>query len=121
MKALFIIVNAGFSDEVVKRGRELGAGGATIINARSTGKDFIKAFGISFEEEKEIIISLVEDEVAERIGASFEDEKYKNEHGNGIAFSLPVDSVSLINKIVIDSSAETSLDSSTDPDAKANE
>ena len=37
MKALYIIVNAGFADEVMEIARGAGAKGATIINARGTG------------------------------------------------------------------------------------
>ena len=36
LKALYIIVNAGFASEVVDIARSLGSTGATIINARGS-------------------------------------------------------------------------------------
>ena len=56
MKALFIIVNAGFSEQIVEVTQELGAKGATIIPARGTGQKFVKVLGIHYEPEREILM-----------------------------------------------------------------
>lgn len=37
-KALFIIVNSGFSDHAIEIARNCGAGGATVIIARGSGE-----------------------------------------------------------------------------------
>lgn len=98
MKAVYIVVNAGFGAEAVELIRECGSGGATIINARGTGHHFQSFLGGNFEPEKEIIISLVTSSVAEKIMQTIADKKGAKTPANGVCFSLPVDKMTLINK-----------------------
>ena len=99
MKALIIIVNAGFSDEALDIARECGSGGATIINARGTGRKFVESmFGIHYEPEKEFIVTLVTETVAEKILAEIPKSIGENSPVNGICFCMPVDAMTLIKK-----------------------
>lgn len=97
MKALYIIVNAGFADEVVEIAREAGAGGATIINARGTGVVHKAILGITIDAEKEMILSLVDGDTAEKIILAVKGLKSPV---NGICFMLPVEKVVSVNKFV---------------------
>ena len=49
IKALIIIVNAGFSNEAIKIARESGATGATILNARGESLHHEVFMGISIQ------------------------------------------------------------------------
>jgi nitrogen regulatory protein PII len=98
IKALFIIVNAGFSREAVEITRECGAKGATIINARGTAGADYRLSGINYEPEKEIILSLVENGVAQKIMDAVREKAGVNTPSHGICFCMPVDKMTLLNK-----------------------
>ncbi len=93
MKALFIIVNAGFADEAVEIARAAGATGATIINARGMGTIHKSIMGITVDTEKEVIVSLAPADVADRIIAVIKEKAGPNTPTNGICFMMPVERV----------------------------
>ena len=88
------ILNQGYSDEFMTIAREAGAGGGTVINARGLLKTGpAKIFGISIQNEKEIILILTTREkkvtIMEAVGKS---------HGisskaEGIIFSVPAGNI----------------------------
>lgn len=96
MKALFIIVNSGFSEEVIDLARENGARGATIINARGIGLNVEKILGITVDSEREIVLSLVDGETAEKIMKAIKEESGICSPAHGICFTLPVDRMTQI-------------------------
>ncbi|MDR3263855.1 MAG: P-II family nitrogen regulator [Clostridiales bacterium] len=98
IKALFIVVNAGFSTEAVEIARQCGAKGATIINARGTAGVNYKLSGINYEPEKEMILSLVSESVAEKIMNAVRDKTGISTPAHGICFSMPVEKMTLLNK-----------------------
>ncbi len=90
MRALYIIVTAGFSEQVVEYIRSVGATGATIINARGVSALHKEIMGISIDREKEIILTLIDAETADKIvEAVNKNEAFKSE-AHGICFTLPV-------------------------------
>ena len=91
LKALYIIVNAGFSSEVVKIARSLGSTGATIINARGSVAKPKTILGITIDTEKEIILSVVEKEIAEKIANAIKEEAGVGTAAHGLCFFLPVE------------------------------
>jgi Nitrogen regulatory protein PII len=100
MKALYIIINAGFADAVVDAARSAGARGATIYNARGSGAMQKSFLGISVDSEKETILSLVDDETAIRVmEAVRENFGRDNPAANGVCFCVPVEKMTPINKI----------------------
>lgn len=99
LKAIYVIVNAGFSEEVVQVTRECGARGATILSARGSGSVSKSIFGITIDSEKEIILSIVDEETAEKIVLAIKEKAGINSHANGICFVLPVDKMIGINSI----------------------
>lgn len=91
---IFCIVNSGFSEAVMDAAKKGGAKGGTVINARGTaGKEAEKFFGITVQEEKEIVMILTSSESKDKILQTLYDEVGLNTAGQGIAFSLPVDGV----------------------------
>ena len=98
MKALFIIVNSGFSEDVIDLARKEGARGATILNARgSAGVNIEKIMGITIDSEKEIILSLVEEDVAEKIMVAVKEKAGIASPTHGICFTLPIDMMTKIS------------------------
>lgn len=94
VKALYIIANVGFAEELVEVTRAAGAGGATIMHARGTS-DIGKAFlGISASPEKEIILTLVYTSVAEEIMARIRAQLGVSTPAGAVCFMMPVDKVS---------------------------
>ena len=76
LKALYIIVNAGFSAEVVEIARSLGSTGATIINARGSVAKPKTILGITIDTEKEIVLSVVEKSVAIKIMEKVKEHRF---------------------------------------------
>ena len=93
-EAIVCIVNSGFSEAVMDAAKKFGARGGTVLNGRGTaGKDAEKFFGISVQPEKEIVLIVVPTECKDNILHALYKEVGLESKGQGIAFSLPVDSV----------------------------
>ena len=100
---IFCIVNSGFSEAVMDAAKKGGARGGTVINARGTaGKEAEKFFGISVQEEMEIVMILVSSESKDKILQNLYDDVGLNTAGQGIAFSLPVDGVVGLSSAAVD-------------------
>ncbi len=91
LKALYIIVNAGFSAEIVEIARSVGAGGATIINARGSAGKAHSFMGITIDTEKEIVLSVVEADTAQKIMALVKERAGAGTPAHGLGFCVPVD------------------------------
>ncbi len=91
LKALYIIVNAGFSSEIVDIARECGSTGATIINARGSVKKPQTILGITIDTEKEIILSVVEKEVGDKIMQAVKEKAGVGTNAHGLCFYMPVE------------------------------
>ena len=93
-EVIFCIVNIGYSEAVMDAAKKFGARGGTLLNARGTASlDAEKLFGITVEPEKEIVMILVPKKCKDDILHALYSEVGLNTPGQGIAFSLPVDSV----------------------------
>jgi hypothetical protein len=91
---IFCILNQGYSDEFMAVAREAGAGGGTVISARGTAhKGQVKFFGISVQDEKEIIIILTTHEKKTRIMSAVSEKYGIASDAEGIVFSVPVDNI----------------------------
>jgi hypothetical protein len=91
---IVIIVNHGYSDELMSCAREAGASGGTVLNARGlVHQGPVKFFGILVQDEKEIITILtgrtkkvpIMRAVSERYGMASK--------AQGIVFSLPAENI----------------------------
>ena len=88
------IVNQGYSDDFMNTAREAGASGGTVLNARGQAHEgAVKFFGISVQEEKEIILILSPREKKVEIMQAVCEAHGLNSKAHGIVFSLPVDNV----------------------------
>ena len=93
-EAIFCIVNSGYSEAVMAAAKKLGARGGTVINALGTaGKEAETFFHITIQPEKEIVMILVPAEIKDSVLHALYQEVGLDSAGQGIAFSVPVDSV----------------------------
>ncbi len=91
MKALYVITNAGYADDVVDIARKAGAKGATIINGRGKTKVQEKILGINADTEIETIICLVDEETANKAMELISKEAGQGTPANCISFIVPID------------------------------
>ncbi|MDL2317882.1 P-II family nitrogen regulator [Eubacteriales bacterium OttesenSCG-928-A19] len=91
MRALYVIVNTGFANEVVDVARTAGVKGATIMNARGAGAPHGTVMGITVDPQKEIIIAVVDEETAERAMAAVKEKAGVETPARSVCFTVPVD------------------------------
>ena len=91
IKALFIIVNAGFANDVAELAYESGASGATILNARGEGAHHKSILGITVDTEKDIVVCIADAAISERIMNAVKENAGIKTPAHGICFTLPVD------------------------------
>ena len=93
-EAIFCIVNSGYSEAVMDAAKKLGARGGTVINARGTAsKEAETFFHITISPEKEIVMILVPKKIKDDVLHVLYQDVGLDTAGQGIAFSVPVDSV----------------------------
>ncbi len=93
-EAIFCIINSGYSEAVMDAAKKLGARGGTVINARGTAtKEAETFFHITIQPEKEIVMILVPSKIKDDVLHALYKEVGLDSAGQGIAFSVPVDSV----------------------------
>ncbi|GHV82549.1 nitrogen regulatory protein P-II [Spirochaetia bacterium] len=92
------VVNKGYSDEFMAAAREAGARGGTVINARGLAHQGpVKFFGISVQEEKEIIMILTTRAQKTPIMQAVSQAYGVSSKAGGIIFSLPVEDIVGLN------------------------
>ncbi|MDR2942350.1 MAG: hypothetical protein LBV17_07150 [Treponema sp.] len=88
------IVNHGYTDEIMNTARAAGARGGTVLHARGTAHEgAVKFFGISVQDEKEMILILSENDKKVPIMQAISENYGLNTKAHGLVFSLPVDNV----------------------------
>jgi nitrogen regulatory protein PII len=91
---IIAVVNQGYSDELMNTARAAGATGGTVINARGQAHEgAVKFFGVSVQDEKEVIIILTAREQKVPIMRAVSEAHGLNSPAAGLVFSLPVDNV----------------------------
>jgi hypothetical protein len=88
------IVNRGFSGDVMEAAKSAGAKGGTVINSRRIGNEEATGFwGLSVQEEKEIVMILTPVEDKLNIMRNISEKCGMNSDAKGIVMSMPIDSV----------------------------
>ncbi|MCL1811893.1 MAG: hypothetical protein FWG29_00060 [Treponema sp.] len=91
---IVVVTNQGYSDELMACAKEAGASGGTVINARGLiHQGPVKVFGVTVQEEKEIILILtnrskqvpIMQAVSQKFGLASE--------ARSIVFSLPAENI----------------------------
>ena len=88
------VINQGYSDEFMTAAREAGARGGTVMSARGLAHEgAVKFFGVSVQDEKEIILILTEREKKVPIMQALSQSYGITSKAEGIVFSMPVEQV----------------------------
>lgn len=88
------IVDRGYSDEVMDAARAAGAGGGTVVHSRSIGSEEATSYwGLSVQEEKEIVLILAETESKMAIMTAVGEKCGMHSEAKGLVLSLPIDAV----------------------------
>ena len=91
---VIIVTNQGFNNEIMACAKEAGASGGTIINARGLiHQGPVKFFGITVQEEKEIILILTGREKKVPIMQAVSQNFGLTSKARSIVFSLPAEDI----------------------------
>ena len=86
-----VICNKGFALEIMEKARTLGAEGGTILQGRGTAREEDEVFfGNKLVKEKEILLIIVNSDVASKVVDGIENMDCMKEDGAGIVYTLPI-------------------------------
>ena len=89
--AIFCILDEGYASEAMRKAKEVGARGGTIIRGRGTGDvEMMKKYGIVITPEKEILIILAPSSERDTIEKALSETVIEGKYIKPIIFSLPV-------------------------------
>jgi len=89
--AIYVIVDKGLGESVVETATRSGARGGVIINARGVGvHETSTLFSMEIEPEKEVVMLMAREHIAEMVIASLNKELKIDQPGNGIIFTQDV-------------------------------
>ncbi len=89
-----VIVNKGYSEEVMTHARAAGAGGGTVLNGRRIGNEEVKSFwGLSVQDEKEVLLIIADSENKSAIMHEISENCGMHTKAKGMIVSMPIDSV----------------------------
>ena len=85
------IVNAGYSENVMKAARSAGARGGSIVRGRGSANPESEEFlGVTIQPDKEIVLVLVTADIKDAVLKTIYKNAGLSTEGAGIVFSLPV-------------------------------
>lgn len=91
---IYVILNEGYSTDVMDAARPAGAGGGTVLAAKGTGMMAAEKFlGISLADEKEVILIVAKAEDKAGIMRAIIEKAGTQTKAGAICFSLPVSQV----------------------------
>jgi len=104
---IMCICNKGFSDTVMDAAKAVGVTGGTVISARGTANSQMeKTFGITIHPEKEIVMTIVSENIKDKVLKAVYESVGYNTACKGIAFAIPVDNVVGINSNFVEKMAK---------------
>ncbi len=105
---IYVILNEGYSDDVMDAARPAGATGGTVISAKGTGiKQAEKFQGLTLANEKEIILIVAKSSAKADIMRAIIEKAGLQTKAGAICFSLPVSQIEGLRRLEDDSETET--------------
>ncbi|MHB8964123.1 MAG: P-II family nitrogen regulator [Saccharofermentanales bacterium] len=90
-QAIFVVVDKGLAELVVKSAETAGARGATVINGRGAGvHETSKLFSMEIEPEKEIVLIIAKVEFIDAITNAINEFTQMDKPGKGILFVVDI-------------------------------
>ncbi len=92
---IMVLVDRGYSEEVMEAARTKGAGGGSVINTRwvGSGEEAMRFWGFSVQTEREIVLILAQKDQRKDIMKAIGDSCGAQSEAHGVVLSLPVDGV----------------------------
>jgi len=101
---VLVIVNEGFTEQVMDVAKANGVRGGTVFNALGTASEQAKKlFNISIQPKKEIVMMVIDTSIKTNLLHALYQQIGLNTPGQGIAMSLPIDEVVGLTPIKKDS------------------
>lgn len=95
------ILNSGSAEAVMDAARKAGAGGGTVIHGRGlNAKNAEKFFGFTIQAEKDMLLIVARTTEKDAIMRAIAEAEDMTAEGRGITFSLPVDSLAGISRMM---------------------
>lgn len=89
-----VIVNQGYSENVMNAAKECGASGGTIVHSRRIGNKEVTGFwGMNIQEEKEMIFIVADEENKMEIMKKISEKCGIQTEAQGMVLSLPIENV----------------------------
>jgi len=94
-KLIITIIKKGWAERILNAARKAGSRGGTILHGRGAAgiHEQKKLLGIPIEPEKEIVLTLIQQEKVEEVLAAITEAGQLNKPGTGISFVLDVEKV----------------------------
>ena len=100
---IMVMVNRGYTEEVMDGARAAGATGGTVLHARGCGMAGAeKFFGVTIQPEKEIIMIVASADCSCEIMAAMAEKVGPDSDANAVSFSMPLNAVRGIGSDVPD-------------------
>ncbi|MFO7305902.1 MAG: P-II family nitrogen regulator [Gammaproteobacteria bacterium] len=98
------IVRRGWGDTVLEASMKAGAHGGTVVFGRGIGRnEQQRVFGIQIEPEKEIVLTVVPQDIVNTVLEAITTAAELTVPGHGLAFVVPVEAVAGVVHLVDDS------------------
>lgn len=95
------ILNSGSAETVMEAATKAGAGGGTVIHGRGlNAKNAEKFFGFTIQAEKDMLLIVARTSEKDAIMRAIAEAENMTAEGRGITFSLPVDSLAGISRMM---------------------
>ncbi len=89
-----VVVNQGYSENVMEAARAAGANGGTVVTSRRIGNEQAMGFwGMSIQNEKDMVFIVTDSENKLKIMRAIGEKCGMNSEAKGILVSLPIDNV----------------------------
>lgn len=97
---IIVVLNEGYSDNVMDAARAAGATGGTVLHAKGTGKEHAEKFyGVSLAEEKDMIYILASADKKAEIMKAITTQCGRETPMGAVCFSLPVSEVAGLRRL----------------------
>lgn len=91
---IVVVVNQGYSENVMDAAREAGANGGTVVTSRRIGNEQALGFwGMSIQNEKDMVFIVTENENKLEIMKAIGEKCGMHSEAQGVLVSLPIDQV----------------------------
>jgi nitrogen regulatory protein PII len=102
------VVNKNTSESILKASKEAGAEGGTIVYGRGTGiRETKTLFGIPIEPEKEIILTIVPQDITDQVQEAIIQAGELDQPGAGILFVLELKNVAGICHLCLNDAGQS--------------